>query len=212
MHQYDVSDPMNPKLAGKVEIGGIARGTAHPNGKPFAFGPQMVEISRDGKRVYWTNSLYSTWDDQFYPDDEGGQMVMANVGENGGLELDKDFYIEFPEGLSQPPDPAGGRRLFDRQLLLPVRLTRGRRRTNGNGPVVGRCRLGHLSRGQSRHGLAAGGVGGADGPAPAASSRRSWRLRVGHLAGHGGDPVSVHRAPVPRRMAARDPDRRGAAS
>jgi hypothetical protein len=87
----------------------------------------MVEISRDGKRVYWTNSLYSTWDDQFYPDDEGGQMVMANVGENGGLELDKDFYIEFPEGLSQPPDPAGRRRLLDRQLLLPVRLTRGRR-------------------------------------------------------------------------------------
>jgi selenium-binding protein 1 len=28
MHQYDVSDPMNPKLAGKVEIGGIARGDA----------------------------------------------------------------------------------------------------------------------------------------------------------------------------------------
>ena len=28
----------------------------------------MVEISRDGKRVYWTNSLYSTWDNQFYPD------------------------------------------------------------------------------------------------------------------------------------------------
>jgi selenium-binding protein 1 len=98
MHQYDVSDPMNPKLAGKVEIGGIARGTKHPNGKDFVYGPQMVEISRDGKRVYWTNSLYSTWDDQFYPDDEGGQMVMANVGENGGLELDKDFYIEFPKG------------------------------------------------------------------------------------------------------------------
>jgi selenium-binding protein 1 len=25
-------------------------------------------------------------------------MVMANVGENGGLELDPDFYIEFPKG------------------------------------------------------------------------------------------------------------------
>ncbi|MDD9727046.1 selenium-binding protein SBP56-related protein [Roseovarius sp. SK2] len=98
MHQYDVSDPFAPKLAGKVELGGIARGTKHPNGQPFAYGPQMVEISRDGKRVYWTNSLYSTWDDQFYPDDEGGQMVMANVGENGGLELDKDFYLSFPEG------------------------------------------------------------------------------------------------------------------
>ena len=98
MHQYDVSDPFNPKLTGKVELGGIARGANHPNGKPFVYGPQMVEISRDGKRVYWTNSLYSTWDDQFYPDDEGGQMVMAHVGENGGLELDKDFYVEFPEG------------------------------------------------------------------------------------------------------------------
>jgi selenium-binding protein 1 len=98
MHQYDVSDPMNPKLAGKVEIGGIARGTPHPNGKPFAYGPQMVEISRDGKRVYWTNSLYSTWDSQFYPEDEGGQMVMAHVGENGGLTLAEDFYLDFPKG------------------------------------------------------------------------------------------------------------------
>jgi selenium-binding protein 1 len=99
MHQYDVSDPMNPVLAGKVELGGIARNHKHSNGKDFAYGPQMVEISRDGKRVYWTNSLYSTWDDQFYPDDEGGQMVMADVGENGGLTLNKDFYIDFPKGL-----------------------------------------------------------------------------------------------------------------
>ncbi|MEL6701647.1 MAG: selenium-binding protein SBP56-related protein, partial [Pseudomonadota bacterium] len=97
MHQYDVSDPMNPVLTGKIEVGGIAKGAAHPNGKPFVYGPQMVEVSRDGKRVYWTNSLYSTWDDQFYPDDEGGQMVMANNDENG-FHLDKDFYIDFPEG------------------------------------------------------------------------------------------------------------------
>ena len=31
-------------------------------------GPQMVEISRDGKRLYFTNSLYTAWDEQFYPD------------------------------------------------------------------------------------------------------------------------------------------------
>jgi selenium-binding protein 1 len=42
------------------------------------------------------NSLYSTWDDQFYPHQEGGQMVMANVGEDGGLTLDPDFYVNFP--------------------------------------------------------------------------------------------------------------------
>jgi selenium-binding protein 1 len=99
MHQYDVTDPMNPVLAGKVELGGIAKGKKHPNGKDVVYGPQMVEISRDGKRVYWTNSLYSTWDDQFYPDEEGGQMVMADVGKNGGLTLNKDFYVNFPPGM-----------------------------------------------------------------------------------------------------------------
>ena len=57
--QYDVSDPRKPKLDRSVHVGGIARRTKHPNGKPFQGGPQMVEISRDGKRVYFTNSLYS---------------------------------------------------------------------------------------------------------------------------------------------------------
>jgi selenium-binding protein 1 len=28
----------------------------------------MVEISRDGKRAYFTNALYSPCDEQFYPD------------------------------------------------------------------------------------------------------------------------------------------------
>lgn len=98
MRQYDVSDPMNPKLAGSVHVGGIALKSKHPNGKDFGYGPQMVEISRDGKRVYWTNSLYSTWDDQFYPGDRGAAMVKADVGENGGLALDNDFYVDFPKG------------------------------------------------------------------------------------------------------------------
>ena len=60
----------------------------HPNGQAFAGGPQMVEISRDGKRVYWTNSLYSTWDDQFYPQGIPGAEVMANASPGGGLEID----------------------------------------------------------------------------------------------------------------------------
>ena len=45
----------------------------------------MVEISRDGKRVYWTNSLYSTWDNQFYPDGVPGAGVMAYAIAGGGL-------------------------------------------------------------------------------------------------------------------------------
>jgi methanethiol oxidase len=98
MRQYDVTDPRKPKLSGSVHIGGIARRTPHPNGKPYAGGPQMVEISRDGKRVYWTNSLYSTWDDQFYPDGVPGVEVMANAGANGGIELAGDYFVSFPDG------------------------------------------------------------------------------------------------------------------
>jgi selenium-binding protein 1 len=98
MRQYDVSDPMNPTLAGSVHIGGITRQTAHPSGAEYLGGPQMVEISRDGKRVYWTNSLYSTWDDQFYPDGVPAAMVKADAGSEGGLTLADDFWVEFPDG------------------------------------------------------------------------------------------------------------------
>jgi selenium-binding protein 1 len=100
MRQYDVTEPRKPILAGSVHIGGIARRTPHANGKAFAGGPQMVEISRDGKRVYWTNSLYSTWDKQFYPKGIPGAEVMAIAGSGGGLELSEDYWVEFPAGYS----------------------------------------------------------------------------------------------------------------
>ena len=35
---------------------------ANPD-QPLAGGPQMVEISRDGRHAYVTNSLYGAWDD-----------------------------------------------------------------------------------------------------------------------------------------------------
>jgi selenium-binding protein 1 len=57
----------------------------------------MVEISRDGKRVYVTNGLYSTWDDQFYPDLLEGWMVRVDADPNGGMELDPDFFIQTGE-------------------------------------------------------------------------------------------------------------------
>jgi selenium-binding protein 1 len=78
-----------------VRVGGIANHGNHSSGRPFGGGPQMTEISRDGKRVYFTNSLYSTWDTQFYPDGVPGLQVMCNVGANGGIKLDPEFYVEF---------------------------------------------------------------------------------------------------------------------
>ena len=95
LRQYDVSDPMEPKLSGSVHVGGIVRHTPHPTGRPFAGGPQMVEISRDGQRVHFTNSLYSSWDTQFYPEGVRGAQVMCKVGDGGGIELDREFFVDF---------------------------------------------------------------------------------------------------------------------
>ncbi len=98
LRQYDVSEPMAPKLNGTIELGGVVNATPHPNGQPFAGGPQMVEISRDGRRVYFTNSLYSSWDDQFYPGGVPGALVKADIAADGTMTLDPDFFVRFGEG------------------------------------------------------------------------------------------------------------------
>jgi len=99
--QYDVSDPLAPVLAGKVQVGGIVARTAHPGTPTVARngGPQMVELSRDGTRIYFTNSLYSPWDAQFYPDGIKGWMVKADLQPGGGIALDPDFLVDFTDGM-----------------------------------------------------------------------------------------------------------------
>ena len=73
LKQYDVSDPAHPKEVSSVQARRHrARGRAPaPPDLPLAGGPQMVEVSRDGRSVYLTNSLYGAWDDQFYPTASG---------------------------------------------------------------------------------------------------------------------------------------------
>lgn len=98
LKQYDVSDPFNPVETGSVRLGGIVGRAAHP-ARPdlrLAGGPQMVEISRDGRRVYVTNSLYHSWDEIFYPDGVGAWVAKldADLG-GGGITPDPRF---FPNG------------------------------------------------------------------------------------------------------------------
>jgi methanethiol oxidase len=94
---FDVTNPHKPAETGSVRIGGIVNRTPHPASpnRPLNGGPQMVEASRDGKRLYFTNSLYRTWDDQFYPDGIDSWMVKVDVSDNGELTLDPDFFIDF---------------------------------------------------------------------------------------------------------------------
>jgi selenium-binding protein 1 len=97
LKQFDVSDPFNPVETGSIRLGGIVRRESHPArpGQPLNGAPQMVEISRDGKRVYLTNSLYRTWDDQFYPDGIKGWLAKIDADPNGGMALDPGGFVEF---------------------------------------------------------------------------------------------------------------------
>jgi selenium-binding protein 1 len=100
LRQYDVSDPFNPRQLASVRIGGIVGRTGHPArpGQKLNGGPQMVELSRDGRRVYFTNGLYSSWDEQFYTDGIRSWMVKLDVGADGGMTWDQTFFLDVEPG------------------------------------------------------------------------------------------------------------------
>ena len=107
MRQYDITDPHKPKLTGQVWMGGLLGKAPLINGVKITGGPQMYQLSLDGKRMYVTTSLFSTWDNQFYPEirTQGGAMVMIDCDvKNGGMKINKDFIIDFgkePNGPSR---------------------------------------------------------------------------------------------------------------
>jgi selenium-binding protein 1 len=93
IRQYDISDPANPKLTGQVWCGGVL-GPVLQGDRKLDGGPQMLQISMDGRRLYVTNSLYSTWDNQFYPGMKSW-MLKIDCDPNGGMTLDPEFYVDF---------------------------------------------------------------------------------------------------------------------
>ncbi|XP_019412486.1 PREDICTED: selenium-binding protein 1-A-like [Crocodylus porosus] len=123
LRQYDISNTRKPKLVGQVFLGGsITRGgpvtvledpelqcPPEPfviKGKKVAGGPQMIQLSLDGKRLYITTSLYSGWDKQFYPDliREGSVILQIDVDTvRGGLTVNEDFLVDFGK---EPHGPA----------------------------------------------------------------------------------------------------------
>lgn len=98
LRQYDVSDPAKPKLTGQLWLGGLLGKSSKFRGKPLVGGPQMLQLSLDGKRLYLTSSLFSSWDNQFYPDlaKTGSFLLKVNCNtDSGGMELDERFFVDF---------------------------------------------------------------------------------------------------------------------
>ena len=101
---YDISDPATPRKADSISIGGYFGDIQEVQGRELVAGPQMLQLSLDGERLYWTTSLYTTWDDQFFPQEgeKGSVMLKADVDpRKGTLDLDEEFLVDFgdlPEG------------------------------------------------------------------------------------------------------------------
>ncbi|MFD1565090.1 selenium-binding protein SBP56-related protein [Haloarchaeobius amylolyticus] len=102
---YDISDPSNPRRADSLSVGGTFGEVQEVQGRELSAGPQMLQLSLDGERLYWTTSLFSSWDDQFYPEEaeRGSVMLKADVDpRNGTLELDEDFLVDWGECPAGP--------------------------------------------------------------------------------------------------------------
>jgi selenium-binding protein 1 len=101
LRRYDVSDPQNPRLTGQLWLGGLL-GKPSDAGRELNGGPQMLQLSLDGRRLYVTNSLYSTWDNQFYPELRSW-LLKVDIAEDGSMEVDRDFFVDFHD---RPGGPA----------------------------------------------------------------------------------------------------------
>jgi len=105
IRQYDIRNPSKPKLTGQVWVGGLLGKGPTIRGQKARGGPQMLQLSLDGKRLYVTDSLVSSWDNQFYPNigKQGSLMLRLNADtEKGGLSLDEEFLIDFGNEPSGP--------------------------------------------------------------------------------------------------------------
>lgn len=106
IQQYDISDVTHPKLTGEVWWGGLLQKGSTVKGRQSKAGPQMLQLSLDGKRLYVTDSLFSTWDNQFYPDlnQTGSAMLQIDCDtETGGLQINPNFLVDFGQ---EPNGPA----------------------------------------------------------------------------------------------------------
>jgi selenium-binding protein 1 len=101
LRQYDISDPAHPRLTGRLWLGGLL-GKPSDGGRQLTGGPQMIQLSLDGRRLYVTNSLYSTWDNQFYPGLRSW-LLRVNCSPDGAMEIDPDFFVDLHD---RPDGPA----------------------------------------------------------------------------------------------------------
>ena len=63
--------------------------------------PEHAAALLDGRRLYVTNSLYSTWDNQFYPELRSW-LLRIDCDPKGGMEIDHGFFVDFHDRADGP--------------------------------------------------------------------------------------------------------------
>ncbi|CAP26959.2 Protein CBG06685 [Caenorhabditis briggsae] len=123
--RFDIQDPFRVSLHGKINLGGVFDSSPEvriktsnamedrwwlppetrslPRGTKFRGGPALMQLSKDGSRLYVCNSFYKAWDGQFYPEliSDGGQMVRVDIVDNE-MRLNKKFLVDMKD---QPNGP-----------------------------------------------------------------------------------------------------------
>uniref|UniRef100_A0A1I7ZY66 Selenium-binding protein n=1 Tax=Steinernema glaseri TaxID=37863 RepID=A0A1I7ZY66_9BILA len=78
-------------------------------------GPSFMQLSLDGRRLYFTNSTYRTWDRQYYPElfKKGSEIYLIRMDyeTNDKMELDAKFKVDLGT-LSDGP-------FLGREIRLP---------------------------------------------------------------------------------------------
>uniref|UniRef100_A0A7E4V731 Methanethiol oxidase n=1 Tax=Panagrellus redivivus TaxID=6233 RepID=A0A7E4V731_PANRE len=120
IRMYDIRDPFKIKLVGQAFIGGSIHTETgvevqddpelseqpkalYIQGTKIEGGPQMLQLSLDGKRLYVTTSLYRKWDEMFYPNlaKKGATMVLVDVDNDlnststNRLKPNPDYLVNF---------------------------------------------------------------------------------------------------------------------
>lgn len=122
IRQYDITNTSQPRLVGQVFVGGtlvndskIKIAADNDNKEPVSQlkepimvknrrlygGPQMLQLSLDGKRLYASSSLFLPWDKQFYPEmvNHGGTIIQIDIDTvNGGMKVNDNFLVDFGNG------------------------------------------------------------------------------------------------------------------
>ena len=102
VRQYDISDPRNPKLTGQLWLGGVI-GKPTDAGRELNGGPNMLQLSlrRPPALRHATRSTRPGTTSSI--PDLRSWLLRVNCDPNGGMEIDRDFFVDFHD---RPDGPA----------------------------------------------------------------------------------------------------------